>query len=92
MRICTTRGIPRFIHDGLEVTDIWQPFDFAKAKEKVQQALLDHVGRYVQIHPDDVGGLGKLGLELVDPPAGATGRRLRRVKKGADDKPVPPAR
>ena len=79
MRLCTTKGIPRFRHDGLEVTDIWGDFDFAKAEKKTQDALLDHYGRYVQIHPEDVGGLSKLGLELVDAPAPATGKRLRRV-------------
>lgn len=76
MRICTTGGLPRFLHDGLEVTTAWRAFDFAKAEKKTQQAFIDHYGRFVQVHPSDVAELTKLGLEVFDDKGK---KRLRRA-------------
>lgn len=78
IRICTIGDLPRFIHDGLEAVSNWRPFDFAKAEKKTQQALIDHTGRLVQIHPDDAAKLAGLGLEYFEDKGK---RRLRRIAK-----------
>lgn len=76
-RFCTI-GIPRFMHDGLVVTESWAPIDIAKLEEKARKALLDYYGRLIQVHPADHSELAKLGLEVV---AGADGRQVLRAKK-----------
>ncbi len=75
LRICTT-DVPRFVHDGLEVTSGWREFDFAKAKKETQQAFLDYAGQFVQVHADDAGELTKLGLEYFEE---LGRRRIRRI-------------
>lgn len=60
----TTIGVPGFQHDGFSVGDGWSKFDYAVADTKAQAAFRAHVGRFVRIHPDDVGELAPLGLVL----------------------------
>jgi hypothetical protein len=75
MRICTIE-VPKFQHEGLEAVSGWRQFDFAKAEKPAQQAFLDYVGQFVQIHPDDAGELAKLGLEYFEERGR---RRIRRI-------------
>jgi hypothetical protein len=74
LRVCTI-AVPRFCHDGLEVDGAWREFDFKKAPKSAQQAFLDYAGHFVQVHPDDLGELAKLGLEQFE----ESGRRRVRV-------------
>ena len=62
----TTIGVRFFQHDGLAVGTGWHAFDYAEADKKAKASFREHVGRFVKIHPDDVGELGKLGLGLKD--------------------------
>jgi len=72
----TTINVEKFQHDGLVVDKGWTLFNYAKAEPKAQQSFRDHVGRFVRIHPDDVGELVKLGLALDE-------NRLVEVKPDA---------
>lgn len=63
MRLCTI-GIPFFQHDGLAVGSGWTPFDYATADKLARTSFRDHAGRFVRIHPDDVGELTGFGLTL----------------------------
>lgn len=60
----TTIGIQRFQHDGVDVGTGWSTFDYVKADAKAQESLRAHVGRFIKIHPDDLGELAALGLAL----------------------------
>lgn len=60
----TTIGIQFFQHDGLSVGVGWSEFDYKAADRKARASFRDHVGRFVKIHPDDLGELAKLGLAL----------------------------
>ena len=81
MRIAT-QGVPRFQHDGLTVESGWGEFDLGGAPPEAAKAFVDHVGRFIKIHPDDVHMLAEFGLALQDgrivdatpapPPAPAT--------------------
>jgi hypothetical protein len=64
VRICTIE-VPRFVHDGLEVVEAWRPVDIAKLAKPARQTLVDYTGRFIQIHPEDLGELAKVGLEIV---------------------------
>jgi hypothetical protein len=65
LRLCTI-GVPRFMHEGLDVRGAWQEVDFAKAPKSARQVLVDFTGRTIQVHPDDVGELTKHGLEYFE--------------------------
>lgn len=82
VRICTI-VVPRFVHDGLEVVGAWRPVDLAKLTKPARQALIDYVGVFVQVHPEDVSELAKAGLEFF---AGANGKRRLRVIPAASPK------
>jgi len=60
----TSKNVEKFQHDGLVVDTGWSEFNYAKADAKAQESFRDHVGRLVQIHPDDVAQLAELGLAL----------------------------
>ena len=62
----TTIGVPFFQHDGLAVGTGWHEFDYSKADRKARESFREHVGRFVKLHPEDVGELGRLGLALKD--------------------------
>jgi hypothetical protein len=62
----TTINVEKFQHDGLVVDRGWTEFNFGEAGPLAQQAFRDHVGRFVRIHPDDVGELARIGLALED--------------------------
>lgn len=59
----STIDVPRFIDGGLDVGQSWTRIEMS---DEQRAALVAHVGRFVQIHPDDVGALSEFGLELVD--------------------------
>lgn len=55
-----TLGVPLFrVHD-LEVNERW--LAVKEVTDKQRASLVAHVGRYVQVHPEDVTKLGELGL------------------------------
>ncbi len=62
----TTSGVNFFQHDGFTVGTGWHEFDYAAADKKAKASFRDHVGRFVKIHPEDVGELAKHGLALKD--------------------------
>lgn len=76
MRLCTI-GVPRFVHDGLEVSERWADLEVGRLAPPALQALVDHAGRFVQVHPDDEQQLAEHGLEAYT--ESVTGRR--RVRK-----------
>lgn len=80
IRVCTI-GVPRFCHDGLVVGSSWTELDVEGMHKATRAALVEHTGRFVQIHPDDHSKLGDLGLELK-------GGRL--VERPATAKPAAP--
>lgn len=62
----TTIGIPFFQHDGLAAGTGWSEFDYKVADKRARASFREHVGRFVKIHPEDLGELAKVGLALED--------------------------
>lgn len=64
VRICAF-SVPRFYDGGIEVGTGW--ISLPKSLKPEQRAsLIEHVGRFVQVHPEDVTNLSEYGLALVD--------------------------
>jgi hypothetical protein len=53
-----------FRHGGLAVGKAWTPVE--KLTKEQRAALRDFHGRFIRIHPHDVGKLGELGLAFKD--------------------------
>jgi hypothetical protein len=70
----TTIGVNFFQHDGIAVGTGWTEFDYAEVDKKARASFREHVGRFIKIHPDDLGELVELGLVLE-------GGRVRVVEK-----------
>lgn len=89
----TANNVDKFQHDGLVVDRGWTQFNYAKADPKAQASFRDHVGRFVQIHPDDYGELAKLGLafeggrivEIKPEPGEGKGKGENGSAKGAGE-------
>ena len=63
----TANGVTCFQHDGVSVGNGgWTEFDYKAADKRARASFRDHVGRFIRIHPDDLGELAKLGLALED--------------------------
>jgi hypothetical protein len=62
----TTIGIEFFQHDGIAVGRGWSEFDYKSADKAARASFRDHVGRFVKIHPDDIGELAGAGLAFDD--------------------------
>lgn len=60
----TALGVERFCHDGLVVDRGWAELDLATAPPAVRACFVEYTGRFIQIHPDDLGKLAELGLAL----------------------------
>lgn len=61
----TALGVPVFKTKLLAVGVNWT--ELPKVVDPALRAeLVDYAGRFIRIHPEDVGNLGELGLELVD--------------------------
>lgn len=61
-----TRGVPRFCHDGLVVTESWTEIDWATVDDKVRAAIVRFHGRFVMTHPLDVAKWADVGLGVLD--------------------------
>lgn len=64
VRVCTI-GVPAFRHDGLVVGKGWTALELEELAPAARAALVEYAGRFVQIHPDDVGELAAIGLGVV---------------------------
>lgn len=82
MRV-TTINVDKFQHDGLVADRGWTDFRYAKADAKAQESFCAHVGRFIRIHPEDVGELAGLGLTL-------DGDRIVEAPKPGPAAPVDP--
>lgn len=65
LRICTL-GVPLFRHGGLDVGEAWSDLDLKKLDKKQIASLRTFVGRFIQIHPADVGNVSAIGLVLTE--------------------------
>jgi len=84
----TTLRVPRFCHDGLVVGGGWTELDLAAMAPPARQALVDHVGRFVQIHPEDVAHLADHGLALVGGKLVPAPRRIRGTVEETESEPA----
>lgn len=63
VRISTHRAdVPHFKHEGLEVGPAWQEIDLDQLPENTHKALVDHLDRFVKVHPHDEEKLKSLGV------------------------------
>lgn len=63
-------GIPGFQSDGLVVGPAWVGVDLGALAPPARAALIKYSGRFVRVHPDDVGQLAAHGLEPFTNEAG----------------------
>jgi hypothetical protein len=82
VRICALT-VPFFYDGGIVVGVGWSPMpDDLTAEQRA--VLIERVGSLIQIHPEDVGNLCALGLELVD------GKLIETNADGGGDPVVAP--
>jgi len=70
IKLATQGDVPRFVHNGLNISQNWQEVDLDTMTDETRQALVDYVGRFVRVHDDDLDAfkayLSQHGLEYTD--------------------------
>src|SRR5688572_5323186 len=53
IKLSTMGGVPRFVHNGLNVTDGWEEIETDDLSDESRTALAEYTGRFVRVHDQD---------------------------------------